>query len=212
MFVVAWCFPLLRYLYQSTSCYAVECMFDLVLCSVFSANGLTERCNVTASYRLRCQSNLSASNPHHFLSAVKESTATPVQRREFIAPVLLSSTFIVLGQVQISPRLAIAEEKSKVAAQEGGTFVDGILSLFDSDQVTKSGKKLPKKYVKSVKEVVKSLRESFNENANDNAKFRRTADSAKEAIQEYLLNWRGSKVVASEVSFFKPVTLWFSGL
>lgn len=136
----------------------------------------------------------------------------PVRRREFVAPVVLSATFVVLGQVQVSPRLAIAEENPREAAQEGGTFVDGVLSLFDSDQVTKSGKKLPKKYVKSVKEVVKSLKDSFNENANDGAKFRRTADSAKEAIREYLLNWRGSKVVASEVSFFKPVTLWFCGV
>ena len=98
----------------------------------------------------------------------------------------------------MSPSSVLAEDNVK--KEEGGTFVDGVLELLDPDQVTKTGKKLPKKYVKSVREVVKNLRESFAQDSNDGAKFRRNADSAKEAIREYLQNWRGSKIVETEVS------------
>lgn len=59
---------------------------------------------------------------------------------------------------------------------------------------------MPKAYLKSAKEVVKTLRESLNEDPKDNAKFRRTADAAKESIREYLGNWRGQQEVAQEVS------------
>lgn len=99
----------------------------------------------------------------------------------------------------------LAEEIAK--KEEGGTFVDGVLELLDPDQLTKTGKKLPKKYVKSVRDVVKNLRESFAQDSNDGAKFRRNADSAKEAIREYLQNWRGSKVVEAEVRAPNPKPL-----
>ena len=58
---------------------------------------------------------------------------------------------------------------------------------------------LPKAYLRSAREVVKTLRESLNEGTDDNAKFRRTADSAKESIREYLGSWRGNQIVAQEV-------------
>lgn len=140
------------------------------------------------------------------LSALKDNSTTIVQRREIISTVLLCGASILLGQLGPSIVPAIAEENNKTSDNSGGgdgssSIVDGVLSLFDPDQMTKSGKKLPKKYVKSVKEVVKSLRESFNEDTKDNAKFRRNADSAKEAIREYLQDWRGAKVVATEDSY-----------
>lgn len=111
----------------------------------------------------------------------------------------MCATSILLGQ-PLNPGAVLAEENAK--KEEGGSFVDGVLELLDPDQVTKTGRKLPKKYVKSVREVVKNLRESFNQDSKDGAKFRRNADSAKEAIREYLQNWRGSKIVESEVRAF----------
>jgi len=100
------------------------------------------------------------------------------------------------------PGSVLADENLK--KEEGGSFVDGVLELLDPDQITKTGKKLPKKYVKSVREVVKNLKESFAQDSNDGAKFRRNADSAKEAIREYLQDWRGSKIVETEVSLLLP--------
>ncbi|KAG6435554.1 hypothetical protein SASPL_100428 [Salvia splendens] len=84
---------------------------------------------------------------------------------------------------------ARAEEKAK--DDEG--LVGALQSLFDPNEKTKSGKVLPKAYLKSVREVVKTLRESLEEDTKDMAKFRRTADAAKESIREYLSSWRGQK-------------------
>ena len=92
---------------------------------------------------------------------------------------------------------ARAEEKAK--DDEG--LVGALQSLFDPNEKTKSGKGLPKAYLKSVREVVKTLRESLEEDTKDMAKFRRTADAAKESIREYLSSWRGQKEVVNEASF-----------
>ncbi|XP_042037982.1 photosystem II D1 precursor processing protein PSB27-H2, chloroplastic-like isoform X3 [Salvia splendens] len=89
---------------------------------------------------------------------------------------------------------ARAEEKAK--DDEG--LVGALQSLFDPNEKTKSGKVLPKAYLKSVREVVKTLRESLEEDTKDMAKFRRTADAAKESIREYLSSWRGQKEVVNE--------------
>lgn len=93
---------------------------------------------------------------------------------------------------------------SKVEDDEGAnnadaTVVDAIKSLFDPNERTKSGKVLPKAYLKSAREVVKTLRESLGEDGRDVAKFRRSADAAKESIREYLSTWRGQQAVAAEV-------------
>ncbi|XP_028076423.1 photosystem II D1 precursor processing protein PSB27-H2, chloroplastic isoform X1 [Camellia sinensis] len=79
--------------------------------------------------------------------------------------------------------------------------VGAIKSLFDPDEKTKTGKVLPKAYLKSAREVVKTLRESLKEDPKDVPKFRRTADSAKESIREYLNGWRGQKTVVNEESY-----------
>ncbi|XP_020222579.1 photosystem II D1 precursor processing protein PSB27-H2, chloroplastic isoform X2 [Cajanus cajan] len=95
-----------------------------------------------------------------------------------------------------------AEEKSSDKEEEEDKGVIGaIKSLFDPNEKTKSGKVLPKAYLKSAREVVKTLRESLNEATDNNAKFRRTADSAKESIREYLGSWRGNQTVAQEESY-----------
>ncbi|WRX19769.1 Photosystem II Pbs27 - like 2 [Theobroma cacao] len=79
--------------------------------------------------------------------------------------------------------------------------VGAIKSLFDPNEKTKSGKVLPKAYLKSAREVVKTLRESLKEDPKDIVKFRRTADSAKESIRDYLSNWKGQDKVAREESY-----------
>ncbi|KAF8106439.1 hypothetical protein N665_0139s0033 [Sinapis alba] len=84
---------------------------------------------------------------------------------------------------------------------ERGGVVGAFKSLFDPNERTKSGKELPKAYLKSAREVVKTMRESLKENPKDNAKFRRSADSAKESIRDYLSNWRGQESVAGEESY-----------
>lgn len=102
----------------------------------------------------------------------------------------------------LSPLMVWAEEKSSDKEEEEDKGVIGaIKSLFDPNEKTKSGKVLPKAYLKSAREVVKTLRESLNEATDNNAKFRRTADSAKESIREYLGSWRGNQTVAQEESY-----------
>lgn len=100
--------------------------------------------------------------------------------------------------------MATLEFSGLQAAQAEDVEREGVVgafkSLFDPNERTKSGKELPKAYLKSAREVVKTMRESLKENPKDNAKFRRSADSAKESIRDYLSNWRGQESVAGEVS------------
>lgn len=99
------------------------------------------------------------------------------------------------------PLLALekGQNEEEVDGDEG--IFDTIKTLFDPNEKTKSGKILPKAYLKSAREVVKTLRESLKEDANDIAKFRKTADAAKESIREYLNGWRGQQSVATEESY-----------
>lgn len=150
--------------------------------------------SIRVSSRYRSSSLASTSGSETETNSNYAETSVRCSRRQGIS---LCAASILLGQV-LNPGSVLAEENAK--KEDGGTFVDGVLELLDPDQVTKGGKKLPKKYVKSVREVVKNLRESFTQDSNDGAKFRRSADSAKEAIREYLQNWRGSKIVETEVS------------
>lgn len=79
--------------------------------------------------------------------------------------------------------------------------LNGLLSLFDTNEKSKSGKLLPKGYLRSARQVVKSLKESLKEESGKEADVRRSADSAKEAIRNYLQSWRGQKVIESEDSY-----------
>ncbi|KAJ4914489.1 hypothetical protein Rs2_00039 [Raphanus sativus] len=101
--------------------------------------------------------------------------------------------------------MATLEFSGLQAAQAEDVEREGVVgafkSLFDPNERTKSGKELPKAYLKSAREVVKTMRESLKENPKDNAKFRRSADSAKESIRDYLSNWRGQESVAGEESY-----------
>ncbi|KAL0906988.1 hypothetical protein M5K25_025523 [Dendrobium thyrsiflorum] len=107
-----------------------------------------------------------------------------------------------LSLVSISSSPMKAEEKKGKEEDEGDNGVIGaISSLFDPNETTKAGKVLPKAYVKAVREVVTTLKASLEEDAKDVAKFRRSADAAKEAIREYLSGWQGQKVVVTEESY-----------
>ncbi|KAL6191185.1 hypothetical protein ACLB2K_037576 [Fragaria x ananassa] len=94
----------------------------------------------------------------------------------------------------------LADDKSNGEEEKYGIF-GAIQTLLEAKTKTKSGRVLPKAYLKSAKEVVKTLRESLQEDPKDNAKFRRTADAAKESIREYLSNWRGQPMVSQEESY-----------
>ncbi|CAK9329097.1 unnamed protein product [Citrullus colocynthis] len=100
-----------------------------------------------------------------------------------------------------TPSLAQAEETPNDKEEEDNGVIGTIKSIFDPNERTKSGKVLPKAYLKSAREVVKTLRESLQEDPKDGAKFRRTADAAKESIRDYLSNWLGQQTVVQEESY-----------
>ncbi|KAB2009847.1 hypothetical protein ES319_D10G195500v1 [Gossypium barbadense] len=119
-------------------------------------------------------------------------------RRRIIARTTTATLLAVLTFNCISTPLPVRAESDEDQGVAGA-----IKSLFDPNEKTKSGKVLPKAYVKSAREVVKTLRESLKEDPKDVAKFRRTADSAKESIRDYLSNWRGQEKVAGEESYME---------
>ncbi|GMN46693.1 hypothetical protein TIFTF001_015887 [Ficus carica] len=109
---------------------------------------------------------------------------------------------IITFNYGLVPSPAWAEDTlSGQEEEENAGIIGAIKALFDSNEKTKSGKVLPKAYLKSARDVVKNLRESLNEDPKDNAKFRSSADAAKESIREYLSNWRGQQTVAKEESY-----------
>lgn len=124
-------------------------------------------------------------------------------RRRFI---IGGSAISVLAFVSLNRELmllpALAEENLE---DKDDGVVGALKSFIDPNEKTKSGKVLPKAYLKSAREVVRTLRESLKEDTKDMAKFRRTADAAKESIRDYLNGWRGQKTVVNEVSFFRIV-------
>ncbi|CAK7327052.1 unnamed protein product [Dovyalis caffra] len=102
----------------------------------------------------------------------------------------------------LTPLQVRAEDESTDQEEEKDDGVVGAIKpLFDPNEKTKSGKLLPKAYLKSARDVVKNLRESLKEDPKDIAKFRRTADAAKESIREYLGSWRGQEKVVREESY-----------
>ncbi|KAE8698958.1 Photosystem II D1 precursor processing protein PSB27-H2 [Hibiscus syriacus] len=123
-------------------------------------------------------------------------------RRHIIARTAASLLAVATFNCVLTPILPVRAESDDRKEEDDGV-VGAIKSLLDPNEKTKSGKVLPKAYVKSVREVVKTLRESLQEDPKDVAKFRRTADSAKESIREYLSNWRGQEKVVREESYIE---------
>ncbi|XP_027116287.2 photosystem II D1 precursor processing protein PSB27-H2, chloroplastic-like isoform X1 [Coffea arabica] len=101
----------------------------------------------------------------------------------------------------LTPSPAWAEEESNSPEDKDEGVVGAIKSLLDPNEKTKSGKVLPKAYLNSARDVVKTLRESLKEDPKDMVQFRRTADAAKEAIRDYINNWKGQKAVINEESY-----------
>ena len=131
------------------------------------------------------------------------SQETASSRRHIIVCTGVSLVTTLTFNYGLTPPVVWAEEKSNGQEEEDTGVIGAITSLFDPNEKTKSGKLLPKAYLKSAREVVKTLRESLKEDPKDIAKFRRTADAAKESIREYLSNWRGQQTVVQEVLLTK---------
>ncbi|CAK8573716.1 unnamed protein product [Lathyrus sativus] len=129
-----------------------------------------------------------------------KSNIARVSSRRHIS-INVGASLVAITCYGLSPLVIWAEEKSDDKEENDNGVIGAIKSLFDPNEKTKSGKVLPKAYIKSAKEVVKTLRESLNEVLDDNAKFRRTADAAKESINEYLGSWRGNQTLAQEESY-----------
>eukprot|EP00850_Spirogloea_muscicola_P016790 SM000139S00107 [mRNA] locus=s139:105030:106087:- [translate_table: standard] len=79
--------------------------------------------------------------------------------------------------------------------------LDSLRSLLESEELAKSGRRLPKAYIASARDVVRTLRASLEEPTGDAAAFRRGADSARGAIREYIQKWRGHVELADEESY-----------
>ncbi|KAL8162689.1 hypothetical protein V2J09_014178 [Rumex salicifolius] len=126
---------------------------------------------------------------------LKYETIQPTSRRHSLIYYGSSLASILV------PKPSWANDKSDEDEEEG--VAGAFKSFFDPNEKTKTGKVLPKAYLKSAREVVKTLRDSLKEDAKDAAKFRRTADGAKESIREYLSNWRGQQSVSKEESYIK---------
>ncbi|XP_073128186.1 photosystem II D1 precursor processing protein PSB27-H2, chloroplastic isoform X1 [Henckelia pumila] len=109
---------------------------------------------------------------------------------------------VVLTLLSLSSEVLPLRARAGSAEEEEGGLSGALKSLFDPNEKTQSGKVLPKAYLKSAREVVKTLRESLQEDTKDMAKFRRTADAAKESIRGYLNGgWRGQTIVSNEESY-----------
>ena len=131
------------------------------------------------------------------------SQETTSSRRHIIVCAGVSLVTTLTFNYGLTPPVVWAEDKSNGQEEEDTGVIGAITSLFDPNEKTKSGRLLPKAYLKSAREVVKTLRESLKEDPKDIAKFRRTADAAKESIREYLSNWRGQQTVVQEVLLTK---------
>ncbi|KAG1333969.1 hypothetical protein COCNU_03G000880 [Cocos nucifera] len=133
-------------------------------------------------------------------SSIISSNESLVNRRLAIFCSGASLVSSITANYNLTALPAKAEEKNPEDKEADGDagVIGAIKSFFDPNEKTKSGKVLPKAYVKAAREVVKTLRESLEENTKDVAKFRRSADAAKESIREYLSGWRGQQAVVAE--------------
>ena len=132
---------------------------------------------------------------------VLPSQESPSSRRHVLVGSGASLVAILTFNGGFLPLPVWAEDESNGQEDDEKGVVGAIKSLFDPNEKIKSGKVLPKAYLNSAREVVKTLRESLKEDPKDIAKFRRTADAAKESIREYLSSWRGKQTVVSEESY-----------
>ncbi|BBN15454.1 hypothetical protein MPTK1_6g19720 [Marchantia polymorpha subsp. ruderalis] len=163
---------------------------------------------VSGSRGKACPTNVSAKTPNSCPpesmklpgSSIGESDARR-SRREALRGLLLCSTAFSLTQYAGQVLAEEVKNGDSSAGSKDDSVFGGIMSLLDPDETTKSGKKLPKAYLKSARGVVTKLRDSFSGDSKNESEFRRNADSAKEAIRDYVANWRGSKDLSTEESY-----------
>ncbi|KAM7278590.1 hypothetical protein ACFE04_005724 [Oxalis oulophora] len=147
-------------------------------------------------FKLGNENRLQPIRSHH----VSSSEEHRLSRQHFISSA--GASLITALTLNCSLALPVwAEDKPNDQAENNDGVVGAIKTLFDPNEKTKSGKVLPKAYLKSAREVVKTLRESLKEDPKDNAKYRRTADGAKESIKEYLSSWTGQQNLIKEESY-----------
>ncbi|RVX22302.1 Photosystem II D1 precursor processing protein PSB27-H2, chloroplastic [Vitis vinifera] len=122
----------------------------------------------------------------------------PIEKNSYIHEYKLKSRCHIVLPSQESPssrrHVLVGSGASLVAIL---TFNGGFLPLPVWAEDESNGQEDDEK----AREVVKTLRESLKEDPKDIAKFRRTADAAKESIREYLSSWRGKQTVVSEESY-----------
>lgn len=164
---------------------AVSVHFAAKMCPLVISRTSENRLKPTKEYEMQSR-------------CVLPSQETSSRRRVICAGASILTVLAINYGLEPSP--VWAEDKSNGEEEKDGVL-GALQSLLESNTKTKSGRVLPKAYLKSAKEVVKTLRESLNEDPKDNAKFRRTADAAKESIREYLSTWRGQQTVAQEESY-----------
>eukprot|EP00270_Netrium_digitus_P016019 TRINITY_DN5676_c0_g1_i1.p1 TRINITY_DN5676_c0_g1~~TRINITY_DN5676_c0_g1_i1.p1 ORF type:complete len:253 (+),score=54.09 TRINITY_DN5676_c0_g1_i1:78-836(+) len=114
--------------------------------------------------------------------------------------IFLSWDYALAAEGEDAGKGTIAPEAVE-GKKNGGRPVESILSVFERDELAKSGSRLPKAYLQSAREVVKTLRESLSEDPVDDLKFRRSAEAAKGAIRGYMGRWKGASEVVQEGSY-----------
>ncbi|CAI5529206.1 unnamed protein product [Closterium sp. Naga37s-1] len=129
-------------------------------------------------------------------SAASAASPEALPRRSALAGGLLALASATLSPYLPLPALppvahAAADAAATVEAAGGSDLLKGLRSAFDSEEITASGRRLPKAYVRSVTALISSLRDALGAEEGDRGEFRRKADVAKGAIRAYLGEWRG---------------------
>ncbi|GMH28485.1 hypothetical protein Nepgr_030328 [Nepenthes gracilis] len=152
------------------------------------------KCSITIS-KLIEQKSTTINNPQsrcHLMLLPEKNWIN--RRHSLVCSGISLAAILTLNHVIVAPPVW-AEDKLDDQQEEDKGILGAMKSLFDPNEKTKTGKVLPKAFLKSAREVVKNLRESLKEDSKDIAKFRRTADAAKESIRDYLSNWKGQQTV-----------------
>ncbi|CAI5477044.1 unnamed protein product [Closterium sp. Yama58-4] len=174
--------------------------------SVSPANGATRsRTSAVAPIRASAQAENQPS-AHPSTSATPPSAASPeaLPRRSVLAGGLLALASATLSAYLPLPALppvahAAADAAATAEAAGGSELLKGLRSAFDSEEVTASGRRLPKAYVRSVTALVSSLRDALGAEEGERGEFRRKAEVAKGAIRAYLGEWRGKAPENTEI-------------
>ncbi|CAI7728398.1 unnamed protein product [Closterium sp. NIES-53] len=145
-----------------------------------------------------------SATPPSAASAASAASPEALPRRSALAGGLLALASATLSPYLPLPALppvahAAADAAATVEAAGGSDLLKGLRSAFDSEEITASGRRLPKAYVRSVTALISSLRDALGAEEGDRGEFRRKADVAKGAIRAYLGEWRGKAPENTEI-------------